>query len=139
MKKILLFIGLILFGLANAQNELSKCKFNYELELEKKIENKQKNIYNAVFKWDFSKLNSNTNISLEIVPIKDCMTDIYSQNNKETVILSNTDEKFKLKDTWEFGIADLQTKCFKWRLIISDKNISCKEITEWQFVTFTNN
>ena len=44
MKKILLFIGLILFGLANAQNELSKCKFNYELELEKKLENKQKNI-----------------------------------------------------------------------------------------------
>ena len=98
MKKILLFIGLILFGLANAQNELSKCKFNYELELEKKLENKQKNIYNAVFKWDFSKLNSNINISLEIVPIKDCMNDINSQNNKETVNLILNQRTASLKN-----------------------------------------
>jgi len=138
MKKIVLIIAFIFFGVVNAQGVSKECEFSYKTYSRNSIEDQSRNIYKSVLIWDFSKLGKSVDCKIEIVPIRDCFNHENAVKFKETVILSSKDKNFKLKDTKEFGISSYMTKCFKWRIILVDTKTSCEKITDWRFVSFLN-
>ncbi|MCW1147598.1 hypothetical protein [Flavobacterium lacisediminis] len=139
MKKILLFITFILYGITNAQNLNKGCEFNYQAYSKKIFEDQAKGIFKSVLSWDFSKLENDVEYSIEIVPVRDCINKESAIKFRETVILSSKDENLKKKDSKEISHSDYMTKCFKWRIILVDVKTSCRKVTDWEFISFINN
>lgn len=139
MKKILLFITVVFFGLANAQDVSKECEFNYQAYSKKIIEDQGKNIFKSVIEWDFSKTEKNVDCSIEIVPIRDCANGESALRFKEIILLSSKDRNFKKKGMKEIKNSDYMTKCFKWRVVMVNSKTSCEKVTDWEFVSFLNN
>lgn len=137
MKKILLLFAFVAFGIANAQDKGKDCKFNYKVSSEMIIEDEVKSIYKSEIHWDFSTLNfKNTTCVVEIVPIKDCMNELEALKFKDSIIISSKDENFTSKGVKSLNHIDLMSKCFKWRVVISDAKSSCVETTDWKYSSF---
>lgn len=137
MKKILLLFAFIFFAYVNAQDKGKDCKFNYKVSSEMVLEDEVRSIYKAEIHWDFSKLNlKNTTCVIEILPIKDCVNELNAIKFKDPILVSSKDEKFIVKGSKSLNHMDLMSKCFKWRVVITDEKNSCVETTDWKYSSF---
>lgn len=138
MKKTLLLFAFFLTALLNAQEKGKNCTFNYKVFSENIIEEEEeKSIYKTQIHWDFSKINfDSTTCVIEIIPIKDCVNELNAIKFKSSILISSKDENFKQKGFKSLNHIELMSKCFKWRVVITDKNTSCEEATDWKYSSF---
>lgn len=137
MKKILLLFAFISFAIVNAQDKGKDCEFNFKVSSNMILEDEVRSIYKAEIQWDFSKLNlKNTTCVIEIIPIKDCVNELNAIKFKDSIVVSSKDENFAVKGTKSLNHIDLMSKCFKWRVVITNEKTSCVETTDWKYSSF---
>ena len=133
----MLFLLFVVCALSMAQDKNQNCKFDFKVYTENQIEDEMRSIYKTEIKWNFSKLDlKNTTCVIEIVPMKDCMNGLDAIKLKPSVIISSTDKNFSAKGSKFINHLELMTKCFKWRVIVTNTKNSCTETTEWKYSSF---
>jgi hypothetical protein len=122
--------------LSNAQEQNSNCDFNYQINISPTKSDLLESLQEAQMNWDFSKvkLNKDSVITIEVLPIFDCFNGQNASDFKEIIIIKSSDSKFKSKGGYLFKHLDLMSKCFKWRVIIKSSN--CEEISDWKYYSF---
>lgn len=83
----------------------------------------------AKIQYDFSKLESSAQVTLEIAPLYDCWEEQKAVRFREVVV--HPISKNEPKGSKTFYINSLNAKCFKWRVVI--KKNGCTEETPWAF------
>lgn len=137
MKRILILLAFISFLTVKAQEKMVNCKFDYKVFSENQIEDEIKSIYKSQLYWDFSKIElKNITCVIEIVPIKDCINQLDAIKIKPSILISSQDAIFSAKGNKSFNHLELMSKCFKWRVVITDSMLSCVETSDWKYVSF---
>lgn len=138
MKKYLLLLFLITSSISFSQTAISKTKFDYVLNLTKKVNDINDAINASVtLEWDFSKINLNsTEVKIEIVPNLDCFNQSGVSQLREPLFLNIDSKEFKSKDFKILKHIDIKAKCFKYRVHITSD--TSKETSEWNDYLFFN-
>lgn len=137
MKKCLLTMFFVLSAfLIEAQTTKNNCEFNYQIDVLPAQSDVLSSLQEGQMSWDFSKikLNKDSVITIEVLPIFDCFNGQNASDFKEIIIIKSSDSKFKSKGGYLFKHLDLMSKCFKWRVLIKSSN--CEEISDWKYYSF---
>ena len=132
--KVKVLLALLLFITSiniNAQEKNSDCNFEYAVE----VKMDENSIYSAVFNWDISKIKDlATEITIEILPIKDCFNEEKATRFRETFLIDLKSNELSGKKLVETNLKQLASKCFNWRVII--KSDDCVEKSDWNYYSF---
>ena len=135
MKKIILLGFILLFQLGNSQTKLDPNSLILKgIQLEKINDSKFDYINNAEISWDFSTLDvRGKEITIEVVSILDCFNGENASDFKSQFSVLNRDN-FSIKGSYQLIHLDLMAKCFKWRVVVSEKGK--KQASEWSHFMF---
>jgi hypothetical protein len=132
MKKIILIVAFI--AQFTYSQDIKNCKFDYTIVVSEILnkENPKNKLVNI--SYDFSKVKSKEAIiTIEIVPILDCFNELEAKQLKEIIVISSKEENFKKKNSIILEHLKINSKCFKYRVILKS---NCEEKSSWQYYTF---
>ena len=100
--------------------------------------NPQINIQDVVIDWDFSNVNNVQNLTLviEVQGLDNCWEELNGINRFALIKNSVENLSQNLKGTIRVEHLNINSKCFKWRAVISDATNSCVKTTDWEFKNF---
>lgn len=136
MKKIISLFLILFFNTVSSQLLTDKDKdFLNAIKVTKTVDSDLKMLFQATLSWDFESLNKESKKpSIEIVSLYDCFHEINGNQIAKTQFLAN--EPNQAKGSVTFKHLEMKTKCFKWRLVITENNEV--KTSEWFFFSFLN-
>ena len=117
-----------------AQNAENPCNYSFSVDVVKKEGPANKTSYLAAMNWDFTTVASTSEITIELIPIRDCWEGI---NGKQLAPAQNFKVESGAKGSKTFDLITMLAKCFKWRAVITDAN--CSQTTDWKYYSFLQN
>ena len=135
MKKLLLYVIILIANVSFSQEKLAKDNsYLKAIKLEKTDHESLSFLNDAKISWDFSTLDTkNVAVNIEVVTFFDCFNGANGSDiNSQFFLLSK--ENFKTVGSAQIKHDETRTKCFKWRLKLTENNV--EKFSEWFYFIY---
>jgi len=127
-----ILISMLIFIIYCSKMDAQSCFTGYEFKTEGTASDNSRTI-DIILSWDISKLSGRDNFKMqaEIQPLNNCWQSLNGSLRSEKVTHDLTSKNYKGQMTLRFE--DLNSKCLKWRIKITNSMSRCEEYTPWKF------
>jgi len=135
MKKLLLYLIVLIANVSFSQEKLAKDNsYLKAIKLEKTNHVSLDYLNDAKISWDFSTLDTkNVDVNIEVATFYDCFNGANGSDIKSQYFILSK-EKFSAKGSAQINHDDTKTKCFKWRLKLTENGV--EKFSEWFYFIY---
>lgn len=135
MKKLLLYLIVLIANVSFSQEKIAEDNpYLKAIKIEKTDHASLSFLNDAKISWDFSALDTkNVTVNIEVATFFDCFNGEKGSDIKSQYFILSK-EKFSVRDSVQINHDETGTKCFKWRLKLTENRI--EKFSEWFYFIY---